>query len=124
MSEVIRNRIKARLVPRRDKSEIGGLSIRRPSAEVLATRAAALSADGTVRFSHVRPDRYRLIIDGRGISETVLALDVPGAGLDVGDLRIDAPSRDRPHRGPRVAPEVQRRGCVGIRQGLRRRVPI
>ncbi len=89
--EAMRKHVKARLVPRRDKSEIGGLSST-PYAEEFPTRTATLSADGSLRFESVRPDRYRLIIEGRGIPETVLALDVPGGGLDVGIVRIDVPT--------------------------------
>jgi hypothetical protein len=40
----------------------------------------------------VRPDRYRLLIEGRGVPETFRALDVPAAGLDAGTVRIDFPS--------------------------------
>ncbi len=91
VSETLRNRVKASLVPRRDLWDIDGLSYS-PLAEELPTRTATLSADGTLRFEHVRPDRYRLVIEGRGIPETVLAIDVPDAGLDAGVVRIDVPT--------------------------------
>ncbi len=89
--ERLRDRVKARLVPRRDNSDIGGVSAE-PYAEQLPTRRAALEADGTLCFDHVRPDRYRLILEGRGVPGTALALDVPDAGLDVGTVRIDVPT--------------------------------
>ena len=91
MPEAIRNRVKATLLPRRDKSDIGGMPSD-PLAESLATRTATVAADGTVRFSHVRPDRYRLIVEGAGVPETALAFDVPDAGFDVGDIRIAVPT--------------------------------
>jgi hypothetical protein len=40
----------------------------------------------------VRPDRYRLIIEGHRRPKTVLALDVPDAELNVGTVRIDIPT--------------------------------
>ena len=75
-------------------------------------------------FDHVRPDRYRLIIEGPGVPETALALDVPDAGLRRRDRPHRRPHCDRPHRGPRLASEVQGRGVVGVRQGLCRRIPL
>jgi hypothetical protein len=90
--DALRNRIKASLVPRRDKSGIGGLSSD-PQPETFSTRASTLSVDGTLRFEHVRPDRYLLTIEGNGVPKTVLALDVPGAGLDAGTIRIDVPTK-------------------------------
>ncbi len=89
--ETLIGHIKAKLVPRRDKSEIGGLSSD-PPAEEFPTRTSTLSAGGTVRFEHVRPDRYRLIVEGRGIPDTALAVDVPDSSFDVGTVHVDFPT--------------------------------
>ncbi len=86
--ESLRGHVKAKLVPRRDKSEIGGMPSD-PPAEEFPTRTSTVSADGTVRFEHVRPDRYRLIVEGRGAPDTTLAVDVPDSGFDVGAVRVD-----------------------------------
>jgi hypothetical protein len=85
--------IKATLVPRRDRVqvEIPGFD-ENIALKQLATRTASLSADGSLRFDFVRPDRYELTIQGEGDPETALALDVPGAGLDAGTIRIDVPT--------------------------------
>ncbi len=91
VSEVLRSHIKASLVPRRDKSNIGGLPAE-PYAEAFRTKTANLSPDGTLRFEHVHPDRYRLILEGRGAPNTAQALDVPASGLDMGTVRLDAPT--------------------------------
>ena len=42
-----------------------------------------------LRFENVRPDGYRLIIKGRGVAATNLAIDVTDADVDLGTLRID-----------------------------------
>ncbi len=89
--EALRNRVEAKLVPRLVTSDGGSLPSDSPAAE-LATRTASFSADGRLRFQHVRPDRYRLIIEGRGVPKTALALDVPDAGLDVESVRFDVPT--------------------------------
>src|SRR5581483_6438881 len=49
-------------------------------------------ADGSVRFEHVRPDRYRLLLDCPGLARTALALDVPEGGLDLGVVRPNVPT--------------------------------
>lgn len=89
--QAVRDRVEAKLVPRRDKTGIGGLPAEPPSEE-LAIRRTRPSADGTLRFEHVRPDRYRLFLEGRGNPHRVLALDVPGHGLDVGTVHLDVPT--------------------------------
>jgi hypothetical protein len=84
----LRTRLKARLFPRRDKTEIGGIPSR-PLAEQLPDRQTSISPDGTFRFEHVRPDRYRLIVKSDGITKAVFALDVPDAGIDLGAVPVD-----------------------------------
>lgn len=82
---------KARLDLRRDKSDIGGIPSY-PLAEAFATRTATRAADGTFRFEHVRPDRYRLFVDAPRITPTVLAVDVPAAGLNIGTVPLKVPT--------------------------------
>jgi hypothetical protein len=84
----LRKHLKARLFPRRDKTDIGGIPSR-PPAEQLPAREVSVSPDGTLRFEHVRPDRYRLIVKSDGITKAVFALDVPGADIDLGTLPVD-----------------------------------
>jgi hypothetical protein len=83
----LRKHLKARLFPRRDKTDIGGIPSR-PPAEQLPAREVSVSPDGTLRFEHVRPDRYRLIVKSDGITKAVFALDVPGADMNLGTLPV------------------------------------
>jgi len=83
--------VRARLLPRRDKSDMEGSSVDTP-AEKLPTRPATVTADGMVRFEHVRPDRYWLFVEGEGILKTAFAVDVPGSGLDMGAVKIAGPT--------------------------------
>lgn len=117
--EALRNRVKARLVPRRDKSEIRGHSAVPPipPAEEFPTRSATCSADGTLRFEHVRPDRYRLIITGWGATETTRALDVTDAGLDVGAVRIDATTATGRIEGRVWHPKAEGGGVYAFAEG-------
>jgi hypothetical protein len=86
--DALRSRVKATLVPRRGKSD--PVDVRADWApEDIASRTATRSADGRLRFEHVRPDHYWLVIAGPGVPEKVLGLDVPGTGLDVGTVHID-----------------------------------
>lgn len=111
--EALRKSIQARLVPRRepgrddadDADDADALPTLHtsPFATEFFTRTAALSADGTLRFEHVRPDRYRLTLDDRSISPTDLVLDIPGAGVDVGAIRIGVPT---PRATGRVAGRI------------------
>jgi hypothetical protein len=89
--DALRKSVKTKLVPRRDESEVGWHQADARTAEV-PTRTATLSADGTLRLDNVRPDRYRLSIQGPGVPETVLAIDVPASGLEIGTVRIDFPT--------------------------------
>ena len=88
VAKVLMRRVKAILFPRHDKSEFRWINSR-PLAEQLGTRVASVSADGTFCFEHVRPDRYRLIVKGDGITRAAFALDVPGAGIDLGTVPFD-----------------------------------
>jgi hypothetical protein len=110
------NRLHARLVPRRDKSDIGGMPSN-PIAEELATRAAICWPDGTLRFEHVRPDRYRLFIEARDVPTTVLALDVPDAGLDLGTLQLKVPIATGRIEGQVWHPESRRGGVWALAKG-------
>lgn len=85
--------IRASLVPRRDKSDHGGLNA--DLAEEFASQKATVAPDGTLRFEHLRPDRYLLRLDGPGLIPTALALDVPAEGLDLGTIRLASPGRGR-----------------------------
>jgi hypothetical protein len=49
-------------------------------------------AGGSLLFEHVRPDRYRLVLEGEGVPDTTRAIDVPTTGLDLGTVRLDAPA--------------------------------
>ncbi len=101
---------KATLFPRRDKSAIGGMPSD-PPAEILPIRTAKIAADGTIKIEHVRPDRYRLAIQGEGRSgieqtlddfrlavegtdspDIILAVDVPEGGIDIGAIPVAAPA--------------------------------
>jgi hypothetical protein len=84
----LRKRIRAKLIPRRDKSDVGGMPAA-PLAERLPAREASVSPDGTFRFEHVRPDRYRLIFRFDTITKAVFALDVPDAGVDLGTVPLE-----------------------------------
>ncbi len=86
--EALRDGVNARLILRRDKSEIER-QLDKTRTEGPATRTASISPDGVLRFENVRPDQYRLIIKGRGVAATNLAIDVTDADLDLGTLRID-----------------------------------
>ncbi len=80
--------IHAALVPRRDKTDFGGLS--GDEAEEFASRKTTVAPDGTLRFEHLRPDRYILNLDGPGLVPIRLALDIPPEGLDLGTVRLAA----------------------------------
>jgi hypothetical protein len=108
--------LSARLVPRRDKSDIGGIPSD-PIAEELAIRPAICWPDGTLRFEHVRPDRYRLFIKAREIPPTVLALDVPDAGLDMGTLQLKVPTATGQIEGQVWHPESQGGGVWALAKG-------
>ena len=84
-------KMKARLVPRRDKSDIGGLPSD-PLAEAFASHTTTLCTDGTLRFERVRPDRYRLFVEAPGLDPTILALDVPAAGFNIGTVPLRVPT--------------------------------
>ncbi len=89
--EARRNRTEATLVPRRERSQVE----RYPSealAASFASRKAVPDAEGGLRFEHVRPDRYRLVLARRGAPETALTLDVPADGLDVGAVPLATPA--------------------------------
>jgi hypothetical protein len=92
--ESMRKLLKARLVPRRDTSDSVQAVVHGSAtpAEELPTRTATPAVDGTLHFEHVRPDRYLLILDGRGVPRTNRALDVPAAGLDHGIVMLELPT--------------------------------
>ena len=50
--------------------------------------ATPVAPDGTFRFEHVRPDRYKLGLDGPGVTPRLLAVDIPAGGLDLGQIRL------------------------------------
>ncbi len=84
-----RKRIKGILFPRREKSRfLWGQT--EPLAEEFPTRIVSLSADGILRFDHVRPDRYRLFLRVDGITKAVFALDIPAADIELGPIPLDA----------------------------------
>jgi hypothetical protein len=76
------------LVPRRDKSDIGGIPAR-PLAEEFPTLVVPVSSDGVVRFEHVKPDRYRLVIKRNGVTKAVYSLDVPNSNVDAGKIPVN-----------------------------------
>ena len=78
--------IRAQLVPRRDKSDFGGMNA--DLSEEFAARTASVAPDGALRFEHLRPDRYILRLDGPTITPIRLAVDVPAGGLDLGAIRL------------------------------------
>jgi hypothetical protein len=84
----LKRRVTATLFPRRDKVGYGGVTMR-PLVEKILSRQASVHPDGILRFEHVLPDRYKLIVRLDGITKAVLALDVPDAGLDLGSIRLD-----------------------------------
>jgi hypothetical protein len=77
----------ATLIPRRDKADEWGLGADRP-AQGLATLETKVAGDGSLRFEHVRPDRYTLTLTGPGVTPSSWAVDVPPEGLDLGRLRL------------------------------------
>ncbi|MDG3008062.1 carboxypeptidase-like regulatory domain-containing protein [Paludisphaera mucosa] len=89
--EALMSRIRAQLVPRRHERS-SDERLDEPPSDVLPPRELTPADDGAIRFEHVRPDRYRLVLEGRGVPRTVRVLDVSEAGLDAGALPIDAPA--------------------------------
>ena len=87
--ESLRAHVNATIVPRRSSPELSSLF---SAVKELPTRTATLSDDGNLHFENIRPDRYQLTVEGRGVPKRVLALDVPAAGIDVGPVRIDVPT--------------------------------
>ncbi len=89
--------LRARLVPRWNRSD--GREFSSPSEiEDWIALTTNVAADGTLRFDHVRPDRYTLELHGPGVTPRQLALDVPGGGLDLGQIRLAGrPGRGRIH---------------------------
>jgi hypothetical protein len=87
-------RLEAWLVPRRHPSDGRGFG---SGSEVVdwTTRKTTVDADGNVRFDHVRPDRYTLLLSGPGVTSRRLALDVSGGGLDLGQVRLAGRGRIR-----------------------------
>jgi hypothetical protein len=87
-------RVSVSVVPRRDKSEIGGLPAM-PYSEGFGARILIATEDGSFRFERMRPDRYALRLSGRGFPDRALAVDVPEGGIDTGPIRIEIPPRGR-----------------------------
>ena len=56
--------------------------------EESAALSTMVSADGILRFDHVRPDRYTMHFSGPGATPLAIAVDVPPADLDVGQIRL------------------------------------
>ena len=85
-SEVAGN-IEARLVARRDSNDGRGRSSSGHMKEWSVVRATV--TDGRkLRFEHVRPDRYTVHFSGPGVTPRALAIDVPAAGVDLGEIRL------------------------------------
>ena len=89
------------------RKPLGGLSValipqRPPGDEVivsgtpardLATLTTTTTAAGRFRFDHVRPDRYRLRVTGRGITPASREVTVAATGQDLGSLRVAGTGR-------------------------------
>ena len=84
--------IVARLAPRWDLSDGRGPGSDSQVVEWL-TRTTTVAADGTLNLDHVRPDRYTLLLKGPGVTSTLLAVDVPRGGLDLGQIRLSGVGR-------------------------------
>ena len=67
----------------------------KPKSKEWASQKAAVSADGFVRFDHVRPDRYTLSVDGPRVTPKALALDVVADDFDLGEIRLVGRGRIR-----------------------------
>jgi hypothetical protein len=80
-------KLQARLVPRRDLDDGRGLSSSWGMKE-WATREASVAVDDSLRFDHIRPDRYTLRLYGPGVTARTFAIDVPLTGLDLGEIRV------------------------------------
>lgn len=120
--ESLKGRVKARLIPRRDKSDIGGLPSE-PPAEELPTRTASLSSEGILKFEHVRPDGYRLILEAPGLRETVLAIDVPRIDLDLGLIPINVPAATGRIEGQVWRPQSDKGGVWAFAEGYLKPFP-
>jgi hypothetical protein len=81
------SKIQARLVPRRNLKDGRGLGSDWAMKE-WAERSATVTADGILRFDHVRPGGYTLDFSGPGVTPLALAIDVPSSGLDLGRVRF------------------------------------
>jgi hypothetical protein len=115
VSESLRDHVNAKLVPRRGTPDSGLLF---SAVKELPIRTATLSEDGSLRFDHIRPDRYQLTIEGRGFPRRALAIDVPAAGLDVGTVRIDVPTTERGRIEGRVwRPKSEKGGVWAFADG-------
>ena len=80
-------RLEARLVPRRDPSDGRGFGSGSEAVDWIS-RTTTVAADGTLRFDHVRPDRYTLLLRGPGVSSRLVVFDVPAGGLHLGGVRL------------------------------------
>ena len=79
--------LEARLALRRGSSDGRGFGSQSDVVEWLSPKTT-IAADGSLRFDHVRPDRYTLLLKGPGVTSKMLALDVAPGGLDVGQVRL------------------------------------
>ena len=80
-------KLQARLVPRRGPSDDRDF---RSSSEVIDwfSRNTTVATDGRFRFEHIRPDRYKLDLEGPSVTSRLLVFDVPATGLDLGEVRV------------------------------------
>ncbi|MFI5458726.1 MAG: hypothetical protein ACHRXM_25130 [Isosphaerales bacterium] len=81
-------KLQARLVPRRAPEAVRGLVGSISDVKNWVALTTTVAADGTLRFDHVRPDRYTLGLYGPGVTPRLLAFDVPAGGLDLGQVRL------------------------------------
>jgi hypothetical protein len=79
--------LEASLVLRRGSSDGRGFGSQPDVVEWLSPKTT-IAADGSLRFDHVRPDRYTLLLKGPGVTSKMLALDVAPDGLDIGLVRL------------------------------------
>jgi hypothetical protein len=79
--------LEARLVLRRGSSDGRGFGSQPDVVEWLSPKTI-IAADGSLRFDHVRPDRYTLLLKGPGVTSKMLALDVGPEGLDISLVRL------------------------------------